>query len=81
MALFAGRWTTERVRPVVLEAIELFGPDRCMLGSNYPVASGKASYEAIWDGYEAITSGLSEDEHTAIFSGTALHTYQVDLSD
>lgn len=78
MALFAGGWTTDVVAPVVREAIELFGPERCMFGSNYPVDSGAASYEAIWSGYEQITADLSADERTALFSGTALRTYRID---
>jgi len=79
MALFAGGWTPERVAPVVREVIELFGPQRCMFGSNYPVDSGVATYEEIWSGYEQITSDLSDDERTALFSGTALRTYRIDV--
>ena len=81
MALFAGGWTTERLRPIVLESIELFGPDRCMLGSNYPVDSKIAEYEAIWSGYEDIVGSFSGEERTAIFSGTALRTYRIDAPE
>jgi predicted TIM-barrel fold metal-dependent hydrolase len=80
MALFAGGWSTKRLRPIVLEAIDLFGPGRCMLASNFPVDSGIASYEAIWSGYETITEGLSDDERSAIFSGTALRTYRINTT-
>ena len=31
------RWTAELQAPVVLEAIRLFGADRCMVASNFPV--------------------------------------------
>jgi predicted TIM-barrel fold metal-dependent hydrolase len=79
MALFAGAWTPAVIAPIVHEAIALFGPDRCMLGSNYPVDRGVASYEAIWSGYEEVTADLSDDERTALFSGTALRTYRIEL--
>jgi predicted TIM-barrel fold metal-dependent hydrolase len=29
-------WTEASFRPYVLEAIEIFGPDRCMFASNFP---------------------------------------------
>jgi predicted TIM-barrel fold metal-dependent hydrolase len=34
-----GRWRLEANRRVVLEGDELFGVERCMFGSNYPVDS------------------------------------------
>jgi predicted TIM-barrel fold metal-dependent hydrolase len=80
MALFVGGWTSDRIRPIVLEALEHFGPDRCMLGSNYPVDSGIADYETIWAGYDEVLAELTDDERTAIFSGTALQAYRIDPS-
>lgn len=79
MALFAGGWDIDTIRPLVLDAVEHFGPDRCMFGSNYPVDSGVADYEAIWSGLEEVTTGFSDDERDAMFSETALRTYRIEL--
>lgn len=75
----AASWRPEDLRAVVLEAIEVFGPARCMLGSNFPVERTAAAYGAVWDAYEAIASGLSNAERTALFSGTAIDTYRIRL--
>ncbi|HZV72235.1 MAG TPA: amidohydrolase family protein [Conexibacter sp.] len=80
MAFIASGWTTGVVGPIVREALEIFGPQRCMLGSNFPVDRGAASYAEIWSGYEQITADLSAAERTALFSGTALRTYHIDLA-
>jgi predicted TIM-barrel fold metal-dependent hydrolase len=37
--IFGVRWTTAQVRPWILDAIEMFGPDRCMFASLMPICS------------------------------------------
>ena len=78
LALFGPQWTVQSARPLLLEAIELFGPERCMLGSNYPVDRAAASYADMWAAFDAITAELSGSERTALFSGTALRTYAIE---
>ena len=46
-------WTVESNRPVVLDAIRIFGVERCMFASNYPVDSLVAPFDAIFDGFKA----------------------------
>lgn len=57
--MFDRNWTTASISLLVEEAIDLFGVDRCMFASNYPVDSLMASYRAIWGAYVAFTSRLS----------------------
>ena len=69
-------WTVEGNRRVVLEAVEIFGPQRCMFGSNFPVASLRVSYRAQLTGLLRILSGLAASELRQIFRTTAERFYR-----
>jgi L-fuconolactonase len=64
-------WSVADLRPFVQTAIELFGTDRLMYGSDWPVCELAASYQEVMDAMVAILGGLPPD----IFGGTALRTY------
>ena len=57
--------------------IECFGPQRCMFESNFPVDKMSLSYQVYWNGMKKIAADFSEDEKTAMFSGTAARIYGV----
>ena len=64
-------------RPYTEPLLELFGPARCMVASNFPVDKAGFGYGTVWNMFKRITSGCSEDEKRAIFSGTAQRIYGV----
>jgi L-fucono-1,5-lactonase len=68
-------WTIEDLRPFVGVAVELFGPDRLMFGSDWPVCELAASYVDVKDALEGILGGLPDD----IFHATAVSTYQLEI--
>ncbi len=70
-------WTTESIRPLVLTTIDLFGVDRAMFGSNFPVDGMMASYDRIWQSFLDITAGFSADERTALFHDNAARLYRI----
>ncbi|HEX2117521.1 MAG TPA: amidohydrolase family protein, partial [Alphaproteobacteria bacterium] len=72
-------WTVEANRPVVLTTIELFGADRCMFASNYPVDSVCATFDTIFDGFKAITAHLPEGDRRKLFRDNALREYRIQL--
>ncbi len=72
-------WTLESNRRVVLDAIEIFGIERCMFASNLPVAGLRASFATIVEGIRQIVSGFSEDEQHGLFSRNAARFYRLDL--
>lgn len=61
----------EAMRPYVLEAIDLFGPERAMFASNFPVCKPGVGYRELWAAYDAITAGFTEAERARLFRGTA----------
>jgi predicted TIM-barrel fold metal-dependent hydrolase len=72
-------WTVEANRPVVLRTIELFGADRCMFASNYPVDSVCASFDTIFDGFKAITAHLPEADRRKLFRDNAVREYRIKI--
>lgn len=58
--------------------IECFGADRCMFESNFPVDRMSLPYRVLWNGLKKIARGYSDDEQTALFSGTATRVYRLD---
>jgi predicted TIM-barrel fold metal-dependent hydrolase len=72
-------WTVEANGPIMLAVIELFGPDRCMVASNFPVDSICATFDQIFDGFKAITAGLPEADRRKIFRDNAMREYRIKL--
>ncbi len=75
--MFDHDWTIDSIRPLVESCIEIFGAERCMFGSNFPVDKLHASYAKIWGAYETITAGLSERDRQRLFVGTAREFYRL----
>ncbi len=70
-------WTPEDIRPFVLDTIDIFGTDRCMFASNFPVDSLTSSYAAIWRAYDEITSDFSEADRRKLFHDNAVRHYRL----
>jgi len=66
-------------KPYVESCIEVFGVDRCMFESNFPVDARTCSYPVLWNAFKRLTAGASKEEKTALFSGTATRIYRLDL--
>ncbi len=70
-------WEVDHLRPYVAAALDLFGPDRLMFGSDWPVCELAASYERVHRAVRTLTDGMSPAELAAIFGGTAARFYQL----
>lgn len=71
------QWTTDSIRPFVMDVIEAFEIHRCMFGSNFPVDSLFSDYQSVWDAYDAITFDLSEAERNMLFHDNAERYYRI----
>lgn len=65
-------------RPYIEPCIELFGADRCMVSSNFPVDKVAFGYGTVWNMFKRITAGCSSSEKRLIYSGTAKRVYRLD---
>jgi len=70
-------WTAAANREIVRTTIDLFGVQRCMFASNFPVDSLCASFATIFDGFREIVADLSADEERALFRDNALRLYAI----
>lgn len=62
-------------RPIFEPVIEIFGPERCMFESNYPVDRAAAGYGVIWNAYKRLTAGSHLGHKSNLFHGTAERIY------
>jgi predicted TIM-barrel fold metal-dependent hydrolase len=67
-------------RPWVETCIELFGAERCMFESNFPVDKITSGYGVLWNAFKRLAAKASATERTALFSGTAARVYKLALS-
>lgn len=63
--------------PYVETCIALFGVDRCMFASNFPVDSFVCGYGIMWNAYKHITAGYSADEKDRLYRLTAKAFYSL----
>ena len=73
----AGRRELGRVRPVVSELLELFGPERCMLGSNLPVERMAGEFEGLYELVLATLADLPGPDRAEVLVGTARRFYRL----
>ena len=68
-------WTVAANRAIVRTTIDLFGADRCMFASNFPVDSLCATFATIYRGFRAIVRDLPPAEQRALFHDNAVRIY------
>ena len=61
-----------------LHAIDCFGPERCMMESNFPVDRMSLSYHVLYNGLKKIVQDFSDDEKNHMFYKTAESVYSVE---
>jgi L-fuconolactonase len=64
-------------KPWIYETIDMFGFDRCMFESNFPVDKGSCSYGALWNAFKIIAKDMSDDEINKLFSKNAAKIYKI----
>ena len=57
--------------------IEVFGPQRCMFASNFPVDSLYGSFDDLLAAFELVATSLPPDDQAMLFGGTAEQFYRI----
>ncbi len=70
-------WSAETLSPYTDHVINVFGADRVMWGSDWPVARLRLEYEEWFEMSQALTSSLSDTQRQSIFSDTARQFYRI----
>ena len=68
-------WRPDDLRPYVDRALEVFGPERLLFGSDWPVCLLAAPYEAVFAVARETLARLSPDEEAGVFGGNAVRIY------
>jgi L-fuconolactonase len=68
-------WETGDVLPYLEHALEVFGPRRCMIGSDWPVATLQTSVEGWFDTVLETIEELGAEDQAAVLAETAAATY------
>ncbi len=71
------RWTLESNGPLIRDAISIFGADRAMFASNFPVDSIVGSFVAIYDGFRAAVADRPLPEQKKLFHDNAVRLYRL----
>jgi predicted TIM-barrel fold metal-dependent hydrolase len=72
-------WSAQSIAPIVDVIMEAFGPERCMLASNFPVDLLAKSYSEIWRSFAACFASYSQQEQELLFWRNAVNFYRLDL--
>jgi predicted TIM-barrel fold metal-dependent hydrolase len=70
-------WPWDGNRQIVQDTIAIFGVDRCMFASNYPVDRLCASYDTIFGAFRRFVADRSRADQTALFHDTAVRVYRM----
>ena len=79
LGMFNHQWTTDDLRPIVLHSIDIFGIDRVMFGSNFPVDKLYRSYDELWAAYVDITACYSDTDCDNLFLNNAADFYHIPI--
>ena len=69
-------FTVDAVRPAWEVALQLFGPERLMWGSDWPITVLVGGYGHAWDVMSSLIGELSDDEQERILCATATAVYR-----
>jgi L-fuconolactonase len=68
-------WKADDLKPYVHRALDWFGAERCMFGSDWPVCLLAASYQQVVDALRYAVSDLKQADRDAVFGGNAVRVY------
>ncbi len=70
-------WTVAANRRIVLDAIDVFGVERCMFASNFPVDSLVADFETIYRGFMRTVEHFPASDQRGLFCDNARRIYRI----
>jgi predicted TIM-barrel fold metal-dependent hydrolase len=77
LGTFIHRNDPAHVADMLNETVALFGAERCLFGSNFPIEKLWTDYRSLIDAYVAATTRLRTDQREAIFKTTAMRVYRL----
>ena len=75
--MFAKTWDEDEFLKWASASVEIFGADRCMLGSNFPVDSLYLEFGQLFSAWEKLVMECSEDEGRLLAGRSAANFYRI----
>lgn len=75
---YGSGWDTNALSPISAFILDVFGPERVMWGSDWPVLELAGRYDNWLNTAIALTTTLSDQEQEDVFSGTAKRFYRLE---
>lgn len=72
-------WKPQDLKPYVETALEAFGAERCMFGSDWPVCELAGTYRQVFDALTDVLGPITLTERENIFCNTAKRFYRLKL--
>jgi L-fuconolactonase len=72
-------WSLDDLRPAFEQALEGFGAERLMLGSDWPICEVSGGYDRVIQALFKLTDELVDAERAALQGGTAIRCYELQL--
>lgn len=79
LGLRGERWSAEKNATVVRDAIRIFGVERCLFASNFPVDGLVGSFDTIFSGFKAIVADLTAEQQRMLFHDNAVRVYRLTI--
>lgn len=74
-------WRPADLSPYVDEVLRIFGADRCLFGSDWPVCRVAGGYGAVLGGLNQCLAGLTPADRARIFAGSASELYHLEITE
>jgi predicted TIM-barrel fold metal-dependent hydrolase len=77
LGTFAHACRSDVMDPIVRETVAMFGADRCLYGSNFPIEKLWTDYSTLYATFRSTIAHLGESEQAAILHDTAARLYRL----
>ncbi|MGB8604416.1 amidohydrolase family protein [Bradyrhizobium sp.] len=78
LGTFIHRNDLAHIADVLDDTVAIFGAERCLFGSNFPIEKLWTSYRDLVDAYRTATARLRPEQRDAIFAATARRVYRLE---
>jgi predicted TIM-barrel fold metal-dependent hydrolase len=76
LAMPLGTMSAAAFAPWIEPAIEVFGLDRCMFASNFPVDGLHGTFDELYSVFDELTTGLDDAARDKLFAANAERVYR-----